>query len=961
MSMRTLRSVLSAALLAASCGNGGPPPEDGDAGEDVEEAADAADAEETAEPDDGGPESEVDDGDGDATPEESYCRPCRWDDECNPGDRCLTLQGIEMACAPPCASAEDCTLGAECVPRAAEAFCMPPERGGRGRTCIVTALGSRCPREGCGGRYDTCSDPAGSTSGFCTRRCASDIDCDPGYNRCGDRGDGVHVCLPPLPPPPERCGTNPPATGVGSSCAGGASCGGGADTCLSSVDPRLPYLCGVACDGAAECPAGSACVPLAGPPLRRYCVPDDCTCLARVPGSMLDDALDAVALDRCDLSFTAASLAIFPSELTWDRFRLPWFDDVHREWLRGEAFVRRTAPRLDAGASPRLLLVRAAELQGNPIEDRPFSPSLDPSDPLTEAIAALVERHGGTANRAAIRSALTGVPADLRRALATVVAALDAAAVARNDAIARIAGVPTLPRAYFRDVSGLVLPEVTRLSVTSRRVQDFLIGDFRYARLFQGAADLLAAVEAADLVRFRGATGFTANVDTPIGRIALRDAADTTHGTDEHPGAVLLLVDTGGNDTYRVPAGATASENNPVSLSIDLGGRDLYAYDEAPTPHDVPPRLPSDADGRYPGDGTYGPFSQSTRGRQGSGTLGIGIALDLGPEGDEYRSLRKSQGWAALGVGILHDAGGDDVYLCEAGCQAAAMFGIAILHDAGRGNDRYEGYHAVQGFAYVKGIGLLYDDGGNDTYLAQPDDVLYYNPQDPGRSNSSMAQGMGFGRRADGSDGVFMSGGLGILRDLAGDDDYECAVFCQGSGYWFGMGLLADGDGADEYDARWYVQGGSAHYAVAALWDAAGDDRYNQAARRLNVTLGGGHDFSTAFLLDDGGDDVYGAPNLSMGAGNENGFGMFVDLGGADSYECSSDFGLGNASVDPASGRRTGFLTVGLFLDADGVDAYSRPTTSTVGDDRLWTQRMHPALTSERGAGVDRAAGVTGF
>lgn len=962
--------VLIASAFVTACGDDSTP---ADTVGDVE--ADGGEGMIDVEPDEAGADGDAPDGDGagdatdaegDAPPEEVYCRPCRWNDECGTGGAvCAAFDGLEMSCLPPCAGSDDCPSGAECRARAGGRYCTPVAG-----TCIVARLGDPCRAWGCEGRYDTCSDPAGTTAGFCTRSCGGPEDCEPGYNVCGDRGDGVRVCLPPPLSPPERCGASPPPAGVGSSCAGGMACGGGADTCLRAVAARLPELCSKACAGPEDCPAGSRCLPVAGSSpadLARYCLPDDCACWQRVPGSMLDDALDALGLDRCDLRYSTETLEWFGAEMAHDRFRLPWFDDVHNEWLRGEDFVRDTVAALDAAPAPRALLRQAAALQGHPILDRPFTPTLEPTDPLIGAVAALVERHGGTADRAAIRAAFAELPAELRDALAPIVAALDAAATARDAAIARIAASAVLVRQYFHGISGIVLPSAAGLSLTDRRVQDFLIGDFDYGALFQAAHDLLAAVEAADLGRFRDATGCSATYDTPLGRIVVRDAAPTQYTAAEHPGDLLLVLDTGGDDVYRVQAGATRSTANPVSLLIDLGGADRYGYDERPGPQDLPPRLPSDEDGRYAGDGSYGPFSLSTRGRQGSGTLGIGILLDLGDAGDEYRSLRTSQGWGALGVGILHDAGGDDRYLCEAGCQGAAAFGIGLLVDEGDGIDHYEGYHAVQGFAYSLAVSALYDAGGDDTYLAQPDDVLYYSPQDPGRSNSSMSQGAGFGRRSDvelGGDGVYMSGGLGILRDRDGNDDYECAIFGQGTGYWFSLGILADGGGNDHYDARWYVQGGAAHYAMAALWDAGGDDVYNADARRMNVTLGGGHDFSNAFLLDDGGDDVYGAPNLSLGAGNEDGFGLFVDGAGIDAYECSSDFSFGNASVDPASGRRTTVPTMGLFLDADGDDTYVRPDTTRPADDALWTQRMHaaaPVMELEWGAGVDRTAGVTGL
>jgi hypothetical protein len=354
-----------------------------------------------------------------------------------------------------------------------------------------------------------------------------------------------------------------------------------------------------------------------------------------------------------------------------------------------------------------------------------------------------------------------------------------------------------------------------------------------------------------------------------------------------------------------------------------------------------------------------GPSSRSGTARQGAGRLGIGMLIDLGPEGDEYRSLRMSQGYGALGVGVLFDAGGDDVYHGEAAVQGAAGFGIGLLVDRG-GSDRYVAYHVSQGFAYARAVGVLWDGDGDDEYFMHPDDVLYWSPQDPGGSNSTLGQGMGFGRRGD-SDGVYMSGGLGVLRDVRGVDRYTAGIFAQASGYWYGTGVLVDSAGDDHYDAQWYAQSGSAHFALSMLVDEAGNDVYNASARRMNVTLGGGHDFSVAWFVDRGGNDEYHAPNLSLGAGNEAGAGFFADAAGTDAYECTSDFSFGNAFVMPGDTARQMAGTLGIFLDADGADTYTRPTVPPPADDTEWTQSRTPGEPSEQGAGIDRPATPLGL
>ena len=203
-----------------------------------------------------------------------------------------------------------------------------------------------------------------------------------------------------------------------------------------------------------------------------------------------------------------------------------------------------------------------------------------------------------------------------------------------------------------------------------------------------------------------------------------------------------------------------------------------------------------------------------------------------------------------------------------------------------------------------------------------------------------------------------MSGGMGILRDRAGNDRYSAAIFAQATGYWGGMGLLLDGAGDDRYNARWYVQAGAAHFAYAALVDGGGTDVHNMDIERQNMTAGAGHDFSTSFFFADGSEgDTYNVPNLSLGAGNANGAGFFGDSGGDDTYVSASALTLGNAALetleDPGRLERK---TWGVFLDSGGMDTYTRMVAGPVTNNAVWSQRIHPAAMSETGLGADGVA-----
>src|SRR6185295_12867898 len=173
-----------------------------------------------------------------------------------------------------------------------------------------------------------------------------------------------------------------------------------------------------------------------------------------------------------------------------------------------------------------------------------------------------------------------------------------------------------------------------------------------------------------------------------------------------------------------------------------------------------------------------------------------------------------------------------------------------------------------------------------------------------------------FGRRAPGGgDNAFMSGGLGVLRDLSGNDVYLASIFAQASGYWFGTGILADGAGNDSYDGWWYTQGSDAHAALCIFEDAGGDDKYD-VTYPMNppyaTNTGQGHDYSIGWHLDLGGNDVYRGPGLGLGGGNDNSGGFFVNLGGDDSYEAPGGTVFGGTRVDPAAQRPFSLPCYGL-------------------------------------------------
>jgi hypothetical protein len=295
---------------------------------------------------------------------------------------------------------------------------------------------------------------------------------------------------------------------------------------------------------------------------------------------------------------------------------------------------------------------------------------------------------------------------------------------------------------------------------------------------------------------------------------------------------------------------------------------------------------------------------------------------------------------------------GNDAYDGYAFVQGAGLAGIGALIDR-EGRDQYACFYEAQGFGAVKGFGLLLDALGDETYTAHPTPIEFPSPQTAER-NVSMAQGAGYGRRADYSDGRSWAGGVGMLIDVQGNDRYTCGVFGQGVGYWGGVGMLIDLQGDDVREGTWYVQGAAAHFAIGYLEDRLGNDRTLAA---MNMAIGAGHDFSIGYYIDFAGNDEYNAPSLALGGANANGIGIFVDLAGDDLYQArSKDANFGRANpIGRGTLRERGFA-LGLFLDAGGNDSYP-PGVEFAGNGRNWiiwaVQNERPA-ESQLGLGSDR-------
>lgn len=260
----------------------------------------------------------------------------------------------------------------------------------------------------------------------------------------------------------------------------------------------------------------------------------------------------------------------------------------------------------------------------------------------------------------------------------------------------------------------------------------------------------------------------TADLDLwPVLRLDGSTCGDNTYAHD-----YMLIVDVGGDDTYRNNAGG-----NMVDLNFSPAGSAVTGL-----------------------RGT-GPAQGCQRAIPGLTALdcvpAVGVLLDLagqdtygvketpdhdtGCTTDPVVRRMMTAGAGFLGVSVLRDSGGTaDAYTGKTGSLGAGhIFGVGLLSDDG-GDDTYSAVRNSQGFALVGGFGLLNDQAGDDTY-----DYYMPAPIDPSAPNQTEGAG---GVRDDEGEGLcdriprfvqgtanVLPGTTGVLIDDSGADSYHGA------------------------------------------------------------------------------------------------------------------------------------------------------------------------------------------
>ncbi len=648
------------------------------------------------------------------------------------------------------------------------------------------------------------------------------------------------------------------------------------------------------------------------------------TVIAAAEPNRLDEAISSLGLTANQVSWDLRQIQDFQQ----DPFRFPWFDQLHSKPLELPREANSTLSRFESCQNIRDLVVMAARRSAHEVARWPMGPvpEINEKEPLLSSLEELYQSRGwrlSAKSREELKKQCDSLSPAWQKQLAEFIGYTRQAEEYRNLAIRNIK--PEQLETIFAQTP-IILGETKGWPIEAYDAGLAFDASFMY----YGAAQISLAVDSAIALLDKEKPSLF-EVDTPLGRITISGGGDDRHDCQKQ----LLLLDVGGNDSYTGWVAGNNGLENPVSVAIDLSGNDTYK--------------------------TNYNFHNS----MGSGRFGFACLYDA--EGDDnYNAIECSQGAASFGVGVLIDKKGNDHYSSINLSQGAAEFGLGILQDQ-EGTDVYESYFASQGFGFTQGIGLLQDKSGNDTYIANDTDIINSSAQSK-EHNTSMCQGAGYGLRAEFDNGHSMSGGVGVLQDMGGDDSYSCGVFGQGVAYWHGMGILSDYAGNDNYKGTWYVQGSCAHFGLAYFQERAGNDTYQAT---MATSIGVGHDTSVGINVDLGGNDIYNCfrmedgkkvyAGLVAGCGNNNGIGILANIGGDDTYDIGATPSLGQyGGPMPCNGGtiRDTMINIGIFLDIGGNDTY---TAKHAKENTKWIQEPPkdcPDRKTDFGVGIDAKDGT---
>lgn len=177
-----------------------------------------------------------------------------------------------------------------------------------------------------------------------------------------------------------------------------------------------------------------------------------------------------------------------------------------------------------------------------------------------------------------------------------------------------------------------------------------------------------------------------------------------------------------------------------------------------------------------------------------------------------------------------------------------------------------------------------------------------------------------------GNDIYELDAGQCWIADLSGDDYYDGLSDFSVAGSIFSSSFILDAKGNDIYKGS-NVSLGSAIAGISALIDLEGDDYYTGNF----LTCGSGL-FGVGLLYDYEGNDTYSSMGYSQGFGMTQGIGMILDTKGNDNYIIKSQVLDVTRYEDHFESMSQGFGLgfrpdyaggIGILLDCRGNDLYS--------------------------------------
>ena len=229
----------------------------------------------------------------------------------------------------------------------------------------------------------------------------------------------------------------------------------------------------------------------------------------------------------------------------------------------------------------------------------------------------------------------------------------------------------------------------------------------------------------------------------------------------------------------------------------------------------------------------------------------------------------------------------------------------------------------------------------NDDY-AEGDFYFYYNENGiriavGGNGKNIYKSGFDFVIDTGGDD-VYSSGSAGktnmpfernnfsCIIDLSGNDSYSSGSDFTLAGSVFSSSFIFDKSGDDVYKGR-NVSLGASVGGIGLLYDLNGNDIY-----QANQFSSGASAFGIGLLYDNGGNDTYIANSYSQGFGMAEGVGIILDKGGNDSYLIdarSLDIGrYEDHYISMSQGYGLGLRPyyaggIGIIIECSGNDIYN--------------------------------------